>query len=124
MPLVQEELVAFPGEHDERSAIFAHFETKLLVEGPRAGDVAYEDFDDQLLGRIHVGSHGSARVAGYTSWERCQATRYGWIGGQEGLGCSGGPAALYAVESGTTNQSKSLMLSAVTDGRCERKPTP
>ena len=71
MPLVQEELIAFPGEHDEGSAIFAHFEAKLLVEGPRADDVAYEDFDDQLLGRIHVGRHGCARVAGYTSWERC-----------------------------------------------------
>src|SRR5438105_1612576 len=52
--------MTFPGEHNERPSILANFEAKLLVERARAGDVAHEDFDHQLLGRIHVGGHDCA----------------------------------------------------------------
>src|SRR5207302_7983110 len=55
--LVEEQLVTLPGEHDEGSAIFGHFESELLVEGPGAGYVADHNLHDELLYRRDVRGH-------------------------------------------------------------------
>jgi hypothetical protein len=66
--LIEEELVPFPGENNERSSILRYIETELLVERFRSAGIANEHLHDELFNRWYVRGHRvmlrSARALG------------------------------------------------------------